>query len=55
MDGEINIPDQSLKNKTTSGGLNVLIVDDDIICLSIVAGILKTMKHEGSLSILIRA
>ncbi|RVW28447.1 Two-component response regulator ARR2 [Vitis vinifera] len=46
MDGKINNSNQSLKNKTSFGGLNIMVVDDDIICLSIVAGILKTMKYE---------
>lgn len=47
MDGEINTSSQSLEIKTSHVGLHIMVVDDDVICLSIVAGILKTWKYEG--------
>ena len=48
MDNEINSPNQqSHKTITSAAGVNVMVVDDDVICLSIVAGILRTWRYQG--------
>ncbi|KAL6321292.1 hypothetical protein AAG906_016326 [Vitis piasezkii] len=47
MDNEINSPNQqSHKTITSAAGVNVMVVDDDVICLSIVAGILRTWRYQ---------
>lgn len=50
MDAVVTVTsNRSLASKTfhAGDGLHVMVVDDDIICLSIVAGILKSWKYEG--------
>ena len=50
MVGEvITASNQSMDAKTSHTGLHIMVVDDDVICLSIVAAILKTWKYEGIL------
>lgn len=38
--------DGNLQNKASVGSVNVMVVDDDVISLSIVAGILKMLKYD---------
>ncbi|RVW58536.1 Two-component response regulator ORR25 [Vitis vinifera] len=46
MDRKINTSKQSVKAETSFDAIRVMVVDDDIICLSIVAGMLKTWKYQ---------
>lgn len=47
-----NGPGQQSDNAiiTSAAGVKVMVVDDDVVCLSIVSGILRTWKYQGTMS-----
>lgn len=49
MEGKVNTLSKSVEEEaeTPLDAIRVLVVDDDIICLSIVAGMLKSWKYQG--------
>ena len=47
MENRINTPYQQSHNPKSAVSVNVLVVDDDVVCLSIVAAILRAWKYQG--------